>query len=239
MKQVVQIYCKNSNSSKEFPVGSTLLDVYQGFDLSMPYGVVSAKVNNKVEGLKYRVYNNKDVEFLDITCDSGMRTYVRSLCFVLCKAVEDLYPGGDFVLEHPISNGFYCRLLIDREVGLDDALRLKKRMQEIIAQDIPFKRHQEHTSDVVKLFMEKGREDKVKLLETSGKIYSYYYTLEDCVDYYYGSLVPSTGFLKNFDLVKYYDGLLLRIPTLLCTTTLLLIRQSLLPVTTSRTPTSV
>ena len=212
MKQVVQIYCKNSNSSKEFPVGSTLLEVYQGFDLSMPYGVVSAKVNNKVEGLKYRVYNNKDVEFLDITCDSGMRTYVRSLCFVLCKAVEDLYPGGDFVLEHPISNGFYCRLLIDREVGLDDALRLKKRMQEIIAQDIPFKRHQEHTSDVVKLFMEKGREDKVKLLETSGKIYSYYYTLEDCVDYYYGSLVPSTGFLKNFDLVKYYDGLLLRIP---------------------------
>ena len=212
MKQVVQICCKNNNISKEFPIGSTLLEIYEGFNLSMPYGVTSAKVNNKVEGLKYRVYDNKDVEFLDITCPSGMRTYVRSLCFVLCKAVEDLYPGGDFVLEHPISKGYYCRLLIGREVGLDDAMRLKKRMQEIIAEDIPFKRHQKHTEDVVKIFNEKGREDKVKLLQTSGKLYSYYYTLANCVDYYYGSLVPSTGYLKKFDLVKYYDGLLLQIP---------------------------
>lgn len=212
MKETLKVYCKNSNSFKDFPIGSTLLDIYDGFGLSMPYGVVSAKVNNVVQGLSYRVYNNKDVEFLDITCASGMRTYVRSLCFVLCKAVEDLYPGGDFVLEHPISKGYYCRLLIGREVGLDDAIRLKNRMQEIIAQDIPFKRHHEHTKDVVKIFNEKGREDKVNLLETSGKLWSYYYTLDDCVDYYYGSLVPSTGYLKKFDLVKYYDGLLLQIP---------------------------
>ena len=209
---MLQIYCKNLNKSKSFPIGISLLDVYSGFELDLPYGPVSAKVNNKVESLTFRLYNNKDVEFLDICTSSGMRTYVRSLCFVLCKAVEDLYPNGSIVLEHPISKGYYCRLKLDRTVGLDDVFRIKQRMKEIIAENLPFQRFEQHTTEVVELFREKGMMDKVRLLETSGNLYSSYYTLGETIDYYYGSLLPSTGYLHLFDIVKYYDGLLLQVP---------------------------
>ena len=210
---MLQIYCKNINKSKSFPIGISLLDVYSGFELDLPYGPASAKVNNKVESLTFRLYNNKDVEFLDIRTSSGMRTYVRSLCFILCKAVEDLYPNGSIALEHPISKGYYCRLkLEDRSIGLDDVKRIKQRMKEIIAEDLPFERFETHTTEVVKLFRQKGMMDKVRLLETSGNLYSYYYTLGETIDYYYGSLLPSTGYIHLFDIVKYYDGLLLQVP---------------------------
>ena len=209
---MLQIYCKNINSSKFFPYGISLLDVYKGFNLDLPFGPVNAKVNNKVEGLNYRFYHNKDVEFQNICTSSGMRTYVRSLCFVLCKAVEELYPQGSIMLEHPVSKGYYCRMNLDRPIGLDDVQRIKQRMKEIIAEDIPFKRYECHTEEVVELFRQKGMMDKVKLLETSGNLYSYYYTLGDTVDYYYGSLLPSTGYIHLFGLEKYYDGLLLQVP---------------------------
>ena len=209
---MLQIYCKNINKSKSFPIGISLLDVYSGFELDMPYGPVSARVNNKVESLNFRIYNNKDVEFLDITSSSGMRTYIRSLCFVLCKAVEDLYPSGSIALEHPVSKGFYCQLKLDRSIGLDDVQRIKQRMKEIIADNLPFERFEKHTTEVVELFRQKGMDDKVHLLETSGNLYSYYYTLGNTIDYYYGSLLPSTGYIHLFDLVKYYDGLLLQVP---------------------------
>mgnify|MGYP003304116501 FL=1 len=209
---MLQIYCKNINSSKSFPYGISLLDVYKGFNLDLPFGPVNAKVNNKVEGLNYRFYHNKDVEFQNICTSSGMRTYVRSLCFVLCKAVEELYPQGSIMLEHPVSKGYYCRMNLDRPIGLDDVQRIKQRMKEIIAEDIPFKRYECHTEEVVELFRQKGMMDKVKLLETSGNLYSYYYTLGDTVDYYYGSLLPSTGYIHLFGLEKYYDGFLLQVP---------------------------
>ena len=209
---MLQIYCKNINKSKSFPYGISLLDVYKGFELDIPFGPVNAKVNNKVEGLNYRFYHNKDVEFQNICTSSGMRTYVRSLCFVLCKAVEELYPQSSIMLEHPVSKGYYCRMNLDRAIGLDDVQRIKQRMKEIIAEDIPFKRYECHTEEVVELFRQKGMMDKVKLLETSGNLYSYYYTLDDTVDYYYGSLLPSTGYIHLFGLEKYYDGLLLQVP---------------------------
>lgn len=209
---MLQIYCKNNNSTREFPEGSSLLDIYNGFNLVMPYGPVSAKVNNKVESLDFRVYYNKDIEFLDITSSSGMRTYVRSLFFVLVKAVEELYPQGNISLEHPISKGYFCKLHNDRTIGLDDVQRIKQKMQEIIAADIPYTRTECHTEKVVRLFEERGMPDKARLLDTYGQLYSYYYQLGDTVDCYYSSLVPSTGYIHLFDIVKYYDGLLLRIP---------------------------
>ncbi len=209
---MLQIYCKNNNSTREFPEGSSLLDIYNGFNLAMPYGPVSAKVNNKVESLDFRVYYNKDIEFLDITSSSGMRTYVRSLFFILVKAVEELYPQGNISLEHPISKGYFCKLHIDRTIGLDDVQRIKQKMQEIIAADIPYTRTESHTEEVVRLFEKRGMPDKARLLDTYGQLYSYYYQLGDTVDCYYSSLVPSTGYIHLFDIVKYYDGLLLRIP---------------------------
>ncbi|RGM85616.1 nucleoside kinase [Phocaeicola plebeius] len=210
---MLQIYCKNNNSTREFPEGSSLLDIYNGFNLAMPYGPVSAKVNNKVESLDFRVYYNKDIEFLDIANSSGMRTYVRSLFFILVKAVEELYPQGSISLEHPISKGYFCKLHIDRTIGLDDVQRIKQKMQEIIAADIPYTRTESHTEEVVRLFKKRGMMDKARLLDTYGQLYSYYYQLGDTVDCYYSSLVPSTGYIRLFDIVKYYDGLLLRIPS--------------------------
>lgn len=209
---MLQIYCKNKNLSKEFEEGTSLFEIYQGFDLNMPYGPVSARVNNKVEDLNFKVYYNKDVEFLDITSASGMRTYVRSLCFILTKAISELYPNGNILLEHPVSKGYFCKLCIDRTIGLDDVIRIKQRMQEIIKADLPFIRHEKHTDEIIRLFKERGMDDKVKLLETSGQLYSCYQQLGDTIDSYYGSLVPSTGYIRLFDIVKYYDGLLLRIP---------------------------
>lgn len=209
---MLQIYCKNKNLSKEFEEGTSLFEIYQGFDLNMPYGPVSARVNNKVEDLNFKVYYNKDVEFLDITSASGMRTYVRSLCFILTKAVSELYPNGNILLEHPVSKGYFCKLCIDRTIGLDDVIRIKQRMQEIIKADLPFIRHEKHTDEIIRLFKERGMDDKVKLLETWGQLYSCYQQLGDTIDSYYGSLVPSTGYIRLFDIVKYYDGLLLRIP---------------------------
>ena len=189
------------------------MEIYREFGLNLPYQVVSAKVNNRSEGLNFRVYNNKDIEFLDVRDPSGMRTYVRSLCFVLYKAVSELYPQGKLFVEHPVSKGYFCNLRLGRPVELEDVMALKKRMQEIVAEDIPFHRMECHTTEAVRIFSERGMNDKVKLLETSGSLYTYYYTLGDTVDYYYGNLLPSTGFIKLFDLVKYYDGLLLRIPS--------------------------
>ena len=213
MEQMLQICCKNNNISKEFPVGSTLLEIYQGLNLDFPYQVVSAKVNNRSEGLTFRVYNNKDIEFLDIRDQSGMRTYVRSLCFVLFKAVRELFPDGKLYVEHPVSKGYFCNLRIGRPIELDDVVRIKRRMKEIVEENIPFQRIECHTTEAVRVFSEQGMNDKVKLLETSGSLYTYYYRLGDTVDYYYGNLLPSTGYLKLFDIVKYYDGLLLRIPS--------------------------
>ena len=209
---MLQIYCKNNKETREFPEGTSLIDIYRELGLNMPYGPISAKVNNKVENLNFRVYYNKDIEFLDITSASGMRTYVRSLCFILVKAVDDLYPCGTISLEHPVSKGYFCKLHIDRTIGLDDVSRIKKRMQEIINEDLPITRYEQRTEDVIKIFQERGMTDKVKLLSTSGKLYSFYYRLGDTLDCYYSSLVPSTGYIKKFDIVKYYDGLLLQIP---------------------------
>lgn len=213
MRGMIQVLCKNNNTYREFPIGSSILEIFRGFKLDFPYQVVSAKVNNRSEGLNFRVYNNKDIEFLDVRDSSGMRTYVRSLCFVLYKATSELFPQGKLYVEHPVSKGYFCNLEIGRPLTQDDVAHIKARMQEIIDENIFFRRTECHTADAVKIFKEKGMDDKVKILETSDSIYTYYYTLGDTVDYYYGSLLPSTGFIKLFDIVKYYDGLLLRIPS--------------------------
>ncbi len=208
----VRIYCKNNDESRDFPVGSTLADIFEEMHLDFPYPVVSAKVNNRSEGLSFKVYNNKDVEFLDVRDSSGMRTYVRTLCFILYKAVSELFPEGKLFVEHPVSKGYFCNLQIGRSLQLEDVSAIKRRMQEIVQADLPFHRTECHTTEAVALFTRLGMDDKVKLLESSGSLYTYYYTLGDTVDYYYGNLLPSTGRIYLFDLVKYYDGLLLRIP---------------------------
>jgi uridine kinase len=180
----------------------------------MEYGPICARVNNKVEGMHYRVYHNKDVEFLDMTSGSGSRNYARSLFFVFCKAVHDLYQGAELAIDIPVSNGYYVDLHIDHAVTTDDADRIRRRMQEIIDAHLAITRHEVPTEEAIKMFEEKGDEAKVKLLRSVGNIYSTYYQIDDYVDYYYGSLLTNTSQLYLFGLEKYYDGLLLRIPDL-------------------------
>ena len=141
------------------------MDIYYGFNLNFPYQVVSAKVNNRSEGLNFRVYNNKDIEFLDVRDQSGMRTYARSLCFVLFKAVTELFPEGKLFVEHPVSKGYFCNFADRAPVELEDVMRIKQRMQEIIAEDIPYHRIECHTTEAVRIFSERGMNDKVRLLE--------------------------------------------------------------------------
>ena len=214
MKQVIQIRCKNNKKSQKVEIGSTLFDIFSAFDLKMTHGPVSARVNNKVEGMHYRVYNSKDVEFLDMTSSSGSRAYTRTLFFVLCKAVQDIYPATDVVIDIPVSNGFYVDIRLGRPVADEDVNIIRRRMQEIIDARMPIRRFTVPTEEAVALFQEKGDVEKVKLLKTSGSIYTTYYKIGDYVDYYYGTLLTNTSQLYLFGLEKYYDGMLLRIPSL-------------------------
>lgn len=191
-----------------------MAEIYEQSGLRLQYGPINAKVNNKVEGMHYRVYNNKDVEYQDLYTSSGSRSYTRTLFFVLCKAVSDIYPNSTCVIDIPVSKGYYVNLDIDHPVGLEDVDKLRKRMQEIIDANLPVRRHVVPTQDAINLFREKGDIPKVRLLESVGALYTTYYQIEDYVDFYYGSLLTHTGKLYLFGLEKYYDGLLLRIPSL-------------------------
>ena len=211
---MIQIRCKNNKKTQKVEIGSTLFDVFSAFDLKMTHGPVSARVNNKVEGMHYRVYNSKDVEFLDMASSSGSRAYTRTLFFVLCKAVHDIYPDTDVVIDIPVSNGFYVDIRLGRPVVEEDVNILRRRMQEIIDAKMPIRRYMVPTEDAIALFQEKGDVEKVKLLKTSGSIYTTYYKIGEYVDFYYGTLLTNTSGLYLFGLEKYYDGMLLRIPSL-------------------------
>ena len=213
---MLQIRCKNTNTTKSFPEGTSLLDVYQVYqvDIKLPFPVVAAKVNNVPQGLKFRLFQNRDVEFLDAREGAGHRVYVRSLSFVFYKATQDLFPASKLFIEHSLCRGYYCNFKKRTGEPLTDGdvERIRQRMQEIIDLDMPFRRTEATNEEAIRVFTERGFSDKVKLLETSGQIYSDYYTLGDTVDYYYGPLVPSAGYLKVWGVERYEQGMLLRVP---------------------------
>ena len=175
---MLQIRCKNNNTVKNVPVGSSLLEIYDSFGIESPYRPISAKVNNASQGLKFRLYQNRDIEYLDITSPSGMRVYIRSLCFVLYKSVKDVFPESKLYIEHPISRGYYCNIVKpgitrrSRGITEEEIKKVYTRMCEIVSSDIPFHRKEVPTEEAISIFREQGFLDKVKLLETSGKIYT-------------------------------------------------------------------
>ena len=215
---MLQIRCKNNNETRSVPFGSSLQEIFKEFNLETPVNPISAKVNNVSQGLKFRLYQNRDIEYLDISNPSGFRVYLRSLCFVLCKAAQDVFPGSKLYIEHPISHGFYCNFVKPasdgrtRGISAEEIARIHERMQEIVRLDMPFRRHEVPTEEAIRIFRERGFIDKVKLLETSEMVYTDYYTLGDTADFYYGALVPSAGYLKVFGLESYGEGILLRVP---------------------------
>ena len=209
----VRIFCRNNGQTVEVPMGTTLEEAYAMTGLQMAYGPILAHVNNKVEGMHYRIYNAREVEFLNLTSPSGQRAYTRSLFFVLCKAVHDLYEPATVSIDIPVSNGYYVDLDIGRPVTLDDAGRIRRRMQEIIDAALPIHRYETTTDEAIKMFEKLHTFSKVKLLKSIGRIYTTYYEIDGYIDYYYGALLTNTSQLYLFGLEKYYDGLLLRIPS--------------------------
>ena len=213
MEKTIQIYCRNNNKVIDVPIGASLEEAYKESGLQMTHGPINAHVNNKVEGMHFRLYKQKEVEFLDITSPSGMRAYTRSLFFVLCKAVHDLYEKCKVAIDIPVSNGYYVNLNIGHEVTIEDAGRIRRRMQEIIDAALPIHRHETTTEEAIRIFDEKHNRSKVKLLKSIGRLFTTYYDIDGYIDYYYGSLLTNTSQLYLFGLEKYYDGLLLRLPS--------------------------
>lgn len=211
---MVKIFCKNTGTYKEFQEGTMLLDMINEFDFEKPYEIIAARVNNVAQGLKFRAYHSRDIEFLDYRTYSGRNVYSRSLCFLLYKAALDIFPDCKVVMRRPISKGFFCSIdkcdgnpLSARDIDL-----IKARMREIVEEDIQFHRHEVQIAEAIDVFRKLGHFDKVKLLETCGEVYISYYTLGGTADYYYDVLVPSSGYLKIWDLTPYRNGALLRVP---------------------------
>ena len=211
---MVNVFCVNTGTAKLFPEGTSLLEILPSFELEMPYPVIAAKVNNVTQGLKYRVFNTRSVEFLDYTSYIGRSVYCNSLCFLLCKAARDVFPDCRVILRRPISKGYFCTITkADNSVlSYSDLDRLTMRMREMVEADIPFRRHEVRTEEAIELFRNMGYEDKVKLMRSTGDVDVKYYTLEGSADYFYEALLPSTGYMKVWDLSMYRGGLLLRVP---------------------------
>ena len=213
MEQQIKIRCKNNKKSVNIRIGSTLSEIFSQLGLEMEYGPVSAKVNNKVEGMHYRVYKPKDIEFLDMHSASGVRAYTRSVFFVLCKAAHDLWKDCTVIIDIPISNGYYVNLKLGREVTPDDVNELRQRMQQLIDAKLPIHRFESTTEEAIEMFRQGGSMSKVKLLENSGRLYTTYYDLDGYKDYYYGTLLTNTKQIYLFGLEYYFDGILLRLPS--------------------------
>ena len=209
MSETITIYCKNNNTYKDVPIGSSLLDIYTAVGAPLRYRPMNAQVNNKTESLNFRCWQPKDIEFIDYTQLSGLRTYVRSLCHIFSKAVYDIWPTATLNLEHPVSKGYYCVIHNGKNIDLET---IEKRMWELIDADLPFLHKSVRTVDAAVLFRERGMNDKARLIETAGLPYTSYYELEGYINFFYGCLTPSTGYIQLFDLEPYMDGVLLRIP---------------------------
>ena len=212
MSETITIYCKNNNTYKDVPIGSSLLDIYTALGAPLRYRPMNAQVNNKTESLNFRCWQPKDIEFIDYTQLSGLRTYVRSLCHIFSKAVYDIWPTVTLNLEHSVSKGYYCVIHNGKNIDLETIERIKKRMWELIDADLPFLHKSVRTVDAAVLFRERGMNDKARLIETAGLPYTSYYELEGYINFFYGCLTPSTGYIQLFDLEPYMDGVLLRIP---------------------------
>ena len=208
----LKVFCKNTNEYLSIDGGEALIDLYDTIKgrVGLEGDAVCVLVNNKVEDLHYPVFAPKHIEFVDITSNTGYRVLTRSLCMVLYKALNDLYPGKRLCIQHSISYGHYCQIKHEEEFLTAEVIaQLKQRMTEIIDDDIPFLRRERLTTDVIEMFRKQGLKDKVRLLEGVNQLYTVYYKLDDIIDSFYGPLVPSTGMLKVFDLVPYEDGMLL------------------------------
>ncbi len=210
---MINIICENNSSKKEYKFGTSLKEIAASQHIKLRYPILGAIVNNKLKELSYRIYKPKNIKFIDITHPQGMRMYVRSLSFVLEKAVKELYPYANLLIKHSVSKGYYCEIEgLNTKLTNEMVFEIGNKMRNIIAKDIPFRREEILTTDAIDLFEKNNFVKKSKLFKTRYQLYTSIYYLDNNIDYYYGYLVPSTGCLKTFDIVKYYEGMLLMVP---------------------------
>lgn len=212
MRTEVEIICENTGERHKIKPGLSLSEISCELRIETKFPILGAMVNNALKELDYEVYTPKTLRFIDISHPAGMRMYQRSLFFVLQKAVKEVVPGGKLLIEHSVSKGFYCEIEGMRAIEYDTIFALIDKMKEIVAQNIPFRRDKVLTSDAIDIFRKNGLHEKAKLFETRPTLYTSVYYLNDMADYFFGCLVPSTGYLQLFDLVKYYEGMLLMVP---------------------------
>ncbi len=213
MGKLIKINCLNNKKIKDYKLGTSLFEIIKDQNITLPYPILGAMVNNKLEELTYEIYKPKTIRFIDIAHKDGLLMYIRSLSFVLIKAVKELYPDRLIKIQHSVSKGIYCELEgLDKENSLQTVSDIENRMRKIIDDDIPFIRKEIQVEEALDIFEKNNYGEKKLLFETCPQFYTSVYYLDDLVDYFYGFLVPSTGYLKVFDLVNYFDGMLLRIP---------------------------
>ena len=212
MKEV-EIFCKNTGESHHYPLGTSLLEISRDLNIQLENRICGAIVNNEIRELTFCVVKPKHIEFFDVSHTDGMRLYIRSLIFVLYAAVKEVFPHVSFNVQNGISNGYFCELNgLERAITTKDVDLIKKEMLALIKADIPFVKKGIVTTEVVDLLMKQGLEEKAQLIEQQGQLYTHLYFLNDLADYFFGQLLPSTGYISNFGIKPYYNGILLRVP---------------------------
>ncbi|MBQ3689271.1 MAG: nucleoside kinase [Bacteroidales bacterium] len=216
-KKLLDIYCINTDVTKQYPVGTPLKDIAEDQNITLDKPLIGAFVNNKIKELDYSLFKPKVIKFFDIESAEGQKMYQRSLCFLLVKAFHDIAPTLKVIIDHSISKGFYCEISDQEghEVKPDEELvsKVKARMIQLVKVDLPIERKEILSTKAAEIFKAQGMEERVKLFEDRGRFFSSVYSIDGFQDYYTSYLVPSTKYLSVFDLIPYYDGLLLRFPT--------------------------
>ncbi|MDD4109308.1 MAG: nucleoside kinase [Prolixibacteraceae bacterium] len=212
MKEV-EIYCHNTHTRHTYPLGTSLAEISLDLKIKSEYPVCGAIVNHQVRELSFCVVKPKHIEFFDISHPDGIRMYVRSLIFILYVAVKEVFHYARLTIQKGISYGYFCELGdFGREINSKDIELIKNKMKSIIDEDLPFIKKGMLSESAINYLIKEGLEDKAKLFKQQGHFFTSLYFLKDMGNYFYGHLLPSTGYISNFDIVKYFDGFLLQVP---------------------------
>jgi uridine kinase len=194
------------------PAGTTPLEIQDRIGFESEHTVIAARFNNKVRELKSPLEEDGRVVFVTVGTPDGMSVYRRSLTFVMIRAAREVFDNAKVFVQHSLSKGYYCEIDLGRTLEPHDLEILDKRMRELIEADEPFVRQEIKVEEAVRIFEEDGQTDKVRILKYRAEPHVNVYRLGRFVDYFYGCLAPSTGFVGIFELRYYPPGFIVRFP---------------------------
>lgn len=210
--QTIDIHLVNLDRFVPVEKGTSLEELAQRINGELGFEPINATVNNVAMPLTARLYDPSEVNFDSIRSESGSRTYFRTLCMIMAKALRELFPERTLFIEHSISKGYYFTVSEVQSFSDKDLADFKDRVDEIIAQDLPIIKETLTTEQALEYFRSTGEQHVVDILETSGKLYTSVHRIEDFIDTYNGSLAPRTGAIYLYDIIRYLDGFLIRVP---------------------------